>query len=207
MITYLKGAFIAFTIALNVGPGLVLLFNACINRGFVAGLNVVLGLHSANGFLILLSYLGVNRFYHLVQDSAIFGVMGGLIVVFFGILMIVRQQPKYYEALLQSDFKGRPNVYSFFLKAFAINITNPVNLIFWLGLLGIVSAQLAIIPSENGLFLSGLFVTVIVIDLLKSYLFTRIGNFFQMHILQRVNRFLGAVLMFIGIFFIVRTII
>ena len=67
MFAFFKGLLLAFAIAFGVGPGLILQFDASINRGFFYGAVVVIGQSGGDLALLTLGYLG---FIHFLENRS-----------------------------------------------------------------------------------------------------------------------------------------
>ena len=207
MLPFIKGSLLALTMCLNVGPGLVLQFKASLNRGFWSGAAVVAGLYFTNITILTVSSLGLGRFLNLENNMKAAGLIGGVLLIIFGTVMLVRhvRSPESYTNGNGSYRTG--DRWFFMLKGMGMNISNPFNVIFWLGMVGLASSQFGAGSSAFLQFFTGLFVTAVTVDMLKCYMFSKAGHFLRESTLNKINHAMGILLMILGAGIIVRTLL
>jgi len=204
MWSFLKGSLLALTMCFNVGPGLMLQFDASLNRGFHAGAAVVGGLYMTNLSILMIGYFGFGRFLKIDQNMTTAGLIGGSALVIFGSIMLIRHvRSPVIKMHLDHTFSAR-HMIGYFFKGMAMNITNPFNVLFWLSMVGIASSQF--IPGTLALrqFFIGLFFTAISVDFLKCYTFSRAGHFLNESALNKINHTMGILVVLFGVILIIR---
>jgi threonine/homoserine/homoserine lactone efflux protein len=205
---YLQGAMFALTLSFAVGPGLVLQFDASIARGWGAGATVVAGLYSSDVVLMGLGYLGVTRFMSSPWAQLALGGVGVVVLVVMGLSMIVRRPDP--GALQRVESGGEPAgpggaaYRGYFLKAVAVNVTNPFVILFWIGVIGLMSTQLDLSSPPFLAFLLGLYSVAIGLDLTKCFIFSRVGRYFSARVLTWINRSMGAILIVAAVVLVLR---
>ena len=90
------------------------------------------------------------------------------------------------------------------LKGFLLNIINPAVLLFWLGIVSVISVKENYTHSHEFMFFGSILTTVFVTDLLKSYVANRIKNLLKPNVMLWINRIIGAVLVGFGVNMIVK---
>ncbi|TAE16083.1 MAG: hypothetical protein EAZ95_07970, partial [Bacteroidetes bacterium] len=97
------------------------------------------------------------------------------------------------------DFVKQANSYTkLFWQGVLLNILNPFVYLFWLGISSFISANFSLI---GGLvFLSGIILTVLSTDLLKSYIANLLSNILTDKVIVMIDRIAGIVLMFFGVY-------
>jgi threonine/homoserine/homoserine lactone efflux protein len=205
-----EGILMGITLAFLVGPSFISLLQTSIHRGFYAGLQFAIGVSLSDMVLIALSYLGAVQILGAEDNQVRFGIVGGLIVVGFGLITFMRRHtiaaPAAPELRLKTDrfFSGR--LFRYVTKGFFMNIFNPFLLLFWLGVMSLVSTKYGIPSREIFVFFSGTIAAVFTTDLFKCFLANRIKKYLSIRLLTWINRIVGVALMGSGIGLIIRVV-
>lgn len=200
-----EGAFLGFTLAFLVGPTFISLIQTSIQRGFRAGIQFAIGISLSDVCLIALSYLGLLQIFSSAQQHLTLGIAGGFILITFGIITFKRNYSiPTHIPLTAKVSTGR--FFKYFSKGFLLNILNPFLLIFWVGVMGLVSAKYTIPSREVQVFFSACIVTVFSTDLVKVIISRKIQKHLDKRKLKLLNRFAGSMLMLFGVILIIRVI-
>ena len=199
----LEGAFLGLSLAFLVGPTFISLIQTSIQRGFKAGVQFAIGISLSDISLIALSYLGLLQIFSSAQQHLTLGIVGGSILIAFGIITFKRNYsiPTHIPITARVS-SGR--FFKYFTKGFLLNILNPFLLIFWIGVMGLVSAKYTIPSKEVQVFFSACIVTVFSTDLVKVIISRKIGENLNKKKLILLNRFAGSMLILFGIILILR---
>lgn len=87
----------------------------------------------------------------------------------------------------------------FMLQGFVLNIINPAVLLFWLGIVSVMSVKENYTRSHELMFFGSLLATVFLTDLLKSYVANRIKKMLKPNVMLWINRIIGLALVGFGI--------
>jgi threonine/homoserine/homoserine lactone efflux protein len=204
MIAVLKGALVALSLTLGFGPGLIVQFEASINRGFRAGASVISGLYASDVFLVSICYLGFTRFLQQQEYKLAMGIIGGLIIIIFGFSLLIKRVTFNLPTKARTITTRSTHLVQYFMKGFMINVTNPFAIVFWLGILSIAGTNFGIYTSSFYVFFIALFVIAICCDLLKVFCFSKVKRFFTPVIVTWINRTMGSILVIIGIVIITK---
>ncbi len=196
------------TLAFLVGPSFVSLLQTSINRGFYAGVQFAFGIVLSDITLIALSYFGALQFLGADHNQLRMGVIGGLIVIGFGVVTFTRRyhiaSPVNVELGPKTErfFSGK--LFKYVSKGYFMNIFNPFLLIFWLGVMSLISSKYGIPSREIILFFSGTIAAVFSTDLIKCIIANRIKRRLTPKLLTMINRVVGVLLVAFGIALIIR---
>lgn len=211
MITALiEGIVMGLTLAFLIGPSFISLLQTSIHRGFYAGVQFAVGIVLSDITLIALSYLGALKFLGDNQNQVKMGVIGGLIVIGFGIVTYTRRHhissPVSIELGPKTDrfFSGK--LFKYISKGYFMNIFNPFLLLFWLGVMSLVSARYGIPSREIFMFFAGTLTAVFVTDLLKCIIANRIKHHLNTKVLTWLNRIVGVLMVAFGMALIARVV-
>jgi threonine/homoserine/homoserine lactone efflux protein len=211
MVTALiEGLVMGVTLAFLIGPSFISMIQTSIHRGFYAGIQFAIGVVLSDITLIVLSYFGALQFLGAEQNQLRFGIVGGLIVVGFGVVTFTRRHKisssPHMAVNMQRKtdrlFSGR--FFRYMSKGYFMNIFNPFLLIFWLGVMSLVSAKYGIPSKEILVFFAGTVSAVFVTDILKCFLANRIKQRLNIKVLTWVNRIVGLLMVAFGLALIAR---
>ncbi len=200
-----EGAFLGFTLAFLVGPTFISLIQTSIQQGFRAGVQFAIGISLSDISLILLSYFGLLQIFSNAQQHLALGIAGGCILITFGIITFKRN----YSIPTHIPLTARVSTgrfFKYFSKGFLLNILNPFLLIFWIGVMGLVSAKYTIPSREVQVFFSACIVTVFSTDLIKVIISRKIKELLNKKKMKLLNRFAGSMLVLFGLILIIRVI-
>ena len=205
MQTIFQGIIMGLTLSVffSFGPALVAMIQTSILRGFWAAVLLAFGVFLSDAALVTLGFLGAVQIFE--SNKILLGIIGGIILIIFGIVTYRRkviidvdsQDPKFK----QQD----PKFFTYILKGFFINFTNPFVWIFWMGVVVGLTASyegdFLLIAS----FFSATLGIVFLMDVLKIFSAYKIKKYIQTHNIIWINRIAGAGLVLFGIYLVIRT--
>jgi threonine/homoserine/homoserine lactone efflux protein len=189
---------LGISLAVPLGPATIAIIRSGLKFGFLSALITALGIVTADTTYILLVYLGVSRFVTLPLVKVIiwtFGTFTLFYLGFQGLKELFRQTD-----LNQSAVQIERN---FFLVGYVVNISNPIAIVWWLGVFGSILAA----STENGSSTTALLYSLtIVIGIMSWHTFlsflTHWGNkFFKESIIRYVSAIGGLILIGFGLRF------
>ena len=198
----LKGILLGFTLAILTGPAFFALLQTSIRNGYKSGIAFAVGVFFSDTIIISLSYLGALQLFNDPKNNFIIGIVGGTILIMFGIFNIFQKHPLDMEKSGGEVEKLLSNKTTFpmvALKGFAINLINPFVVIFWLGVVGTVSTHYKSSQLDIIALFSTALLTVLGTDILKAMGANKITGFLNPNILHWVNRIAGMILIVSGI--------
>lgn len=214
-LTLLKGALFGLMVSLSIGPVFFALIQTGIQRGYKQGISMSIGSLLSDIGYILLSYYGLAKLINTKENQLIIGVIGGVVIILFGIYSFLRKEVKEEDAdkILNNPKKhglkyaighnARPIVY--FLKGFFLNLLNPFVLIFWLGAVVTTNSMFANKPNYYTLvFFLGSVIILMVCNFLKVFLGKKIKGFLSPKRMNSVNKIVGIILIVCGICLIIK---
>ena len=190
---------VSLTLALSIGPGLVLQFQASVQRGFRAGCAVLGGRYLSDISLLTLSYVGVLQIMTHGVQQRFSGIVGSLALIIFGLSFFFKKTEQSLDASQPGMRHNAPSLFSFFLSSLTINTINPFVALFWIGLVAIAGTMFGIHSKSIFLFLGGLLTGAIGMDIIKCYAFSRITLVIKPAFLLWTNRVTGIALFIAGI--------
>jgi threonine/homoserine/homoserine lactone efflux protein len=197
-----EGILLGFTLAILVGPAFFALLQTSIQNGYQSGIAFAIGVFFGDLTIILLSYLGVLQFFSDPSNNFIVGIIGGTILIIFGILNIFQKHP-----LEMGNSKTKPEKYLpvkaplpiVAIKGFVINLFNPFVIIFWIGVVSVESTRYEMLPLEIISLFSATLLTTLITDIFKVFAAQKIITLLSPNVLHWINRIAGSILIFCGI--------
>ncbi len=203
MLPVVNGVFVGITLALIVGPALLVLLQTSIHRGFKSGLFIASGIFLSDVTVLALAYLGISQVLgHDPRENMWFGMIGGIILIIFGTVTFTRKvsiQSK-EEAEKNGNRPKHPMVYV--TKGYFLNIANPGVWFVWLTAMVTVSSSYQADWKAVTSFFAGTLLTVLATDTLKCFIAHRIKTLMTPRIVTVINRIVGLILVVFGAYLI-----
>jgi threonine/homoserine/homoserine lactone efflux protein len=197
-----EGIGLGLTLAILTGPAFFALLQTSIRNGYKSGIAFALGVFISDTTLISLSYLGVLNLFSNPKNSFITGIIGGTIMIVFGIFNIFQKHPLELQqgnGKVEKLLPAKATLTVSALKGFAINLVNPFVIIFWIGVVSVESTRYKFSEADVfSLFCSAL-LTVFGTDILKVLAANKITLLLSPKILLWINRIAGLILIISGL--------
>src|SRR5690606_8741856 len=127
----LKGIVSGLVLALLIGAVFFSIIQTSIERGFLSGALVAIGVSISDAFYIFLAYMGLSQVFSNGDNQRYMAYLGGIILFAFGVYYL------FIKSRRILDFKSvnikSTSPWRLISKGFIINGLSPMVLIFWLG--------------------------------------------------------------------------
>ncbi len=201
----INGILLGFALAFLIGPAFFSLIQTSIKHGFRVGVSFALGVFLSDLTWILLTYFGVSSFVNNSDSRVIWiTIIGGVIIIILGVITILKSskvKTDYDESKLPQVSNGKH--YLYILKGFTLNILNPSVVIYWLMLTSLASTHYSSSKINTFIFLMSIPITVLVTDIIKSFLAHKLKNKLTNKNIILINRIVGGVLIVFGAYLII----
>lgn len=195
----ISGISFGLLLAVMLGPVFFTLLQTSLHEGFKAGFNLAVGVLISDATVIGICVFFASQLNLLDQYRTTMGWIGGILMIGFGLFNFFRK-----VVVKEVDDNKKIVHAKFMLKGFLLNIINPAVLLFWLGIVSVVSVKEDYTNSHQIIFFGSLLSTVFATDLLKCYIANRIKNLLKPHVMLWINRIIGIVLVGFGVNMIVK---
>ena len=199
-----EGIILGFTVSISFGPALVALLQTSIKHGIKTGIFLALGIFSSDLIVVVGAYFGASQIVTNPTTHLVFGLIGGIVLVIFGLFSITRKVNLKEQVEVVTEIKVKhPGVLPYYFKGFILNIANPGVWAFW------ITSVLAISSSYRGqqlaitLFFAGTLGTILTTDILKSVLATKIKVAGNPYVKLWINRIVGSIFVLFGLFVLI----
>lgn len=196
------GLILGITLAslFGFGPALLALLQTSLSRGFKSGFALAFGIFLSDLFLVMLSFEGVTQVVEEPKNKLAFGIVGGITLIVFGVLTYLKKT----QIEAQEIKVKNPRIFAFIIKGFFLNVANPFIWLFWMGTMIAISTNYEKDESAILVMFSVTLLTVLISDLLKSFLADRLKPLITVKLLITINRVAGVGLILFGISLILR---
>ncbi|MFA6950514.1 MAG: LysE family transporter [Lentimicrobiaceae bacterium] len=201
----LEGMILGLTLAVMLGPAMFTLIQTSIHRGLYRGIVLATGIFLSDLVIVVFCYLGAAQIFGSDRNGLLFGIVGGIILIVFGIVTYLRKVHLSADDMIES-YK-MPGPLTYILKGFFLNFANPFIWLFWISVMVTVSASNGSETSAIKLFFTGALVTTFSTDLLKVFIANKLKGYLKPRTLIKLNHAVGIMLVIFGVFLMIRTFI
>lgn len=211
----ISGFILGLTLAVVIGPAFFALLQTSVHRGFRLAMFMAIGIFLSDLTLVILSFLGISQIISGERFRVVFGVVGGLILIAYGVYTFVKKteianvnvdRETDEDPEIIKKIKG-PKPLLYVIKGYFLNLLNPFLLIFWMGMMAFVTAEYSNDNQKLSVFFGVTLVTVFCTDLLKCFVANQIKRWLKPGLISFINHALGVLLVCFGIYLIIRTFI
>lgn len=186
-----KGILFGLLLAVMLGPVFFALIQNSITKGFKAGIYMALGIAVADTAYIFLMYFSVKLFQNNDTVSVWLGAVGGLIIMVTGILSLRKKSVKQKDEEVNTQ---QTNFFKQFAKGFFLNGINPFVLLYWLGVMTLVTKSYLYDQSEIVVFFIAIIGTLLITDFSKVALSHRLRAWVTPKRINIMNKIVGIAL-------------
>lgn len=199
----LQGLILGTVLAIQPGPSFFTLLQTSSKKGFKSGLALAIGIFLSDVICVLLAYLGIAQLFNDPKNKAIIGLIGGCLLVIFGLFSIIHKKSVEEEKAI--DIKA-VNIPLFITKGFFLNLLNPSVIFLWVLWVGAVSSNKDFTKIHISLFFITTLCIIFFTDVLKAYFADKISKRLSHSILRKISLLLGVILIITGLVFIYRVV-
>lgn len=192
-----NGIIYGITLAFLVGPVFFTIIQTSVERGFLSGVFVAIGVSLSDIFYITVSYLGLLQFLDHGKSRYVMAYAGGFVLLVFGFYYLFIKSRR----LLNFDPErvSYKSPFRLMLKGFIINGMSPMVLFFWIAMVSVATTQYGYTTTnEAGIYFTSIVLTVFTTDLIKARLADRLRVLITQRFVRILNIVLGLALMGFG---------
>lgn len=198
MNTFVSYLLLGLSLSAPIGPINAAQLNKGIHHGFLHAWLVGLGAMFGDVIFMLLIYFGVAQFLTTPFMKAFLGLFGFFILVYTGGESILGAKKSIREDTLVNELPSKS-----FKTGFFMAISNPLNIIFWLGIYGAILAKTSDLYSNNQLLIysSGIFLGIFLWDVIMAIIASSFRKFMNSRAIQFMSVGAGLSLIGFGLYF------
>ncbi len=193
----LKGLLSGLAYGLLIGPLFFMNIRTTLRDGVRQGMALVAGAFTSDLVLVLASWWGAGRLAAMTSEGMFqswFGLACGLLLFGFGLSAVLPGKRDLSAQLNENQSVAKRH--HAYLQGFSINMSNPSNWLFWIG---VATAARAEVPSGSEthmrFFMASTLIALFLTDLGKVLLAHQIGQRLKPGVPEKIVRFAGFILM------------
>jgi len=183
------------------GPVFFAMIKTSIERGFMAGFSLAIGVIISDIILIALVVFGSQFVDYKASFDKYVGAIGGVFLLAVGIYYLVSKISVQYDSATLQKVSKR----SYVLKGFLMCILTPSTLMFWIIVSGIISVKLNNMLNEKLVCLFIAMVTQLSIDATKSFYSSKLRYKIKEDALKKLNKIAGVIIIFFAVWLMYKT--
>jgi len=192
-----SGLFLGGVLSLMVGPVFFMLIDTSLKIGMKSAALVALGVVLCDALMVLITFFSSNSVLFLRDHEFIIGLGGGVLLMIFGLVAVLRKPRIHLPEDIPPIVTGRPWLY--LMKGFMMNLLNPFVLVFWLGVAGANMATKRFEEGQTVVFYISVLLIVFITDLIKAWLAARMKAFLRPATMHRIQLLSGLGLFAFGL--------
>lgn len=183
------------------GPVFFAMIKTSIEKGFMAGFSLALGVILSDIILIGLVLFGSQFLVYQDSFDKYIGVFGGIFLLAVGIYYLFSKVSLNCEKnnIMKISKRG------YLLKGFLMCILTPSTLMFWIIVSGIISVKLNNRFNEKLLCFFIAMATQLALDSLKSYYSSKLRYHIKENTLSKLNKVAGVIIIAFALWLIYKT--
>ncbi len=193
---YINGLFFGLIFIFSFGPGFFSLIQTSIQKGFGKAAFMVLGISLSDLLYVALAMMGVSKLLNAPNVKLWLAVVGSIVLFLYGIYSWYKK-PKIYH--VGPDTKIDKNSLKYLFKGFVLNGLNPFTLVFWIGIISVVTVRFDYVFDQKSYFFMGVLSTILITDMLKAFLANRLRDIVTSKSILIMNRSVGLILIFFAV--------
>ena len=198
-----EGIILGLTVAISIGPALFALLQTSIKHGIKTGIFLAAGIFISDLALVVGFYFGASAIVTNPKYHLVLGIIGGIVMTIYGVYTFFKRVPLTEQVEAISEIKVKKNGrMPYFFKGFVLNFANPFLWVFWITSMLAINATYGGNQKAVALFFIGTLSVILMTDILKVVLATKIKIAGNPQVKLWMNRIVGLLFMIIGVFFI-----
>lgn len=193
---FINGILFGLIFIFSFGPGFFALIQASLQRGFLAGILLAVGVLLCDTLYAVAIVLGFSSILEDENVKFYAAIIGCVVLLLLGFYNLFKK-PKIYEKITQNS--NQSFLLSFVGKGFLINVFNPFIVVFWITIVSVVNTGFEYTQNQLVIFLTGMLATIFSLDLLKSLLAHRLRDWVNVKRISYFNKVFGVVMILFSI--------
>ncbi|MBS3680913.1 LysE family transporter [Ornithinibacillus massiliensis] len=136
--TFFSYILLGLSLAAPIGPVNAAQLDRGIKGGFFPAWFVGLGAITADAFYMLIVYLGIVHIVEIPFVQTFLWLFGGFVLIYTGVESMLSAKD-----IKADNNRNKEPLHQSFIAGFIMSITNPLTILFWLGIYGSVLAKTA----------------------------------------------------------------
>lgn len=190
--------FLGLSLAAPIGPINAAQLDQGIKNGFWNAWILGLGAALADAIYMALVYLGVVHFLETPFMKTFLWLFGFFVLTYTGIESMISA-----GKISANDSRNKESLSKSFFSGFFMSISNPLTILFWLGIFGSVMANASAKYDFNHLLLicSAIFLGIVIWDISMAFMASTARKYLTPSLLKMISLLSGLSLVGFGLYF------
>ncbi|MED1809383.1 LysE family translocator [Bacillus subtilis] len=196
---FLSYIVLGLSLSAPVGPVNAAQIDKGIKNGFWHAWIFGLGAMTADGLYMLFIYFGLSQFLTAPFVKTFLWLFGFFVLTYTGIETLKNVR----EPMDVRSSRGKPSYRKTFASGFLISLSNPLSILFWLGIYGSILAKTAEAYNMNQLLVysSGIMIGILIWDFCMAITASMFRNLLHEKLLRGLTGIAGVSLLVFGFYF------
>lgn len=198
MNTFFSYILLGLSLAAPIGPINAAQIDRGIRNGFLHSWLIGVGALIADGIYMLVVYIGVVHFLQTDFMKTFLWSFGSFVLIYTGVESMFRAGKIHLE-----QYRKKDSPLKSFFSGFFMSISNPLTILFWLGIYGSILAKTAARYENLKLILysSAIFIGLMLWDIMMAGVSSNFRKFLTSGLIVYISFFSGLSLIGFGIYF------
>lgn len=203
MNVFLSYILLGLSLAAPIGPINAAQIDRGIRNGFFHAWFIGIGAIMADGIYMLIVYIGVVQFLDTAFMKTFLWSFGSFVLIYSGMESLINA-----GKLNRTDQRSKEPLYKSFISGFLMSLSNPLTILFWLGIYGSILAKTAASSNSSQLIIYSLaiFIGLLLWDIMMAGISSSFRKYVTSSLLVFISFFSGLSLIGFGIYFGVQAI-
>ncbi len=195
---------LGFFLSFMIGPVFFVLLETSVIKGFRAAIAFDMGVIVADILFIAVAYFSSFQLLENLSNQPGLYVFGGMILAVYGIIIFLKKSKDAIDTETEEIIIPKNNYLSLFVKGFFLNFINIGVLVFWLGVIIVVSPNLDNDSTRFITFFGAMIGAYFITDVFKILLAKQLKSKLTPSRIIKVKKLLGFILVICGIVLIIK---
>ncbi len=192
---YLTGLISGLVFIFSIGPGFFALIQTSVQKGFKKAILLAIGISLSDIIYVVLSIMGVASLLENPRIRLWLGVIGTIVLILYGVYSWFKK-PKLYKNEIEN--KKDLSYLKYLVKGFVLNGFNPLILIGWISIIGVMATKYEFTFNAQISFFAGMLTTIFSTDIIKAFIAHRLRSSVTPKKILILNRSVGVILILFG---------
>ncbi len=195
---------LGFFLSFMIGPVFFVLLETSVIKGIRAAIAFDLGVIFADVLFIGVAYFSSFQLLENLSNQPGLYVFGGMILAVYGIIIFMKKAKETIDTETEELIIPKNNYPALFVKGFLLNFINIGVLVFWLGVIIVVSPNLGNDSTRFIIFFGTMIGAYFITDIFKILLAKQLKSKLTPSRIVKVKKLLGLILIICGIVLITK---
>ena len=194
---YILGLGFGLIFIFSLGPAFFALIQTSVQKGLKKAIFLAIGVSLSDCIYVVAALIGVSSLLERPLFRMWLAIFGTLFMFGYGIYSWFKK-PRVYHNEVEEQQKEWSYL-KYLVKGFFLNGLNPFIVVFWMGIIGIVTVNYDFGITDQSFFFAGVLTTIFAMDIIKAVIALRFRSAITPRSILILNRSVGVILFLFGL--------